>query len=78
MRRRCGRATGRFAAVAESERELLEAFIAARQLASCRWLLANMQNESLRQIAPPLIAQRCDELKAYLDSGILRRSSPTL
>ncbi len=64
--------------VAESERELLEAFIAARQLASCRWLLANMQNESLRKIAPTLIAQRCDELKAYLDSGILRRSSPTL
>ncbi|MDE2748165.1 MAG: phosphotransferase [Chloroflexota bacterium] len=64
--------------VAESERDLLETFIAARQLASCRWLLANMQNQSLREIAPPLIRQRCDELKSYLDSGILRRSSPTL
>ena len=63
---------------ADSYRELLEPLIAARQLASCRWLMANLQNPTLREIAPSLIAKRCDELAVFLETGILRRSTPTL
>lgn len=64
--------------VADADRELLESFIAARQLASIRWLLANKRNPTLREIAPALIAERCEELKVFLETGILRRATPTL
>ena len=59
-------------------RDCLEAFIAARQLASCRWLLANLSVPALRAAAPTLITQRCNELRDYLDTGLLRRKSATL
>lgn len=62
----------------ESDRALLENFIAARQLASIRWLLFNMGNPAIRAVAPALIAGRCQELKVFLETGILRRSTPTL
>ncbi len=58
--------------------QLLEDFIAARQLASCRWLLVNVDHPSLRDIVPELLAQRTDELRRYLDTGVLNRLSPTL
>lgn len=64
--------------VAENDRELLEPFIAARQYASIRWLLANLQNPAVKQVATSLIAERCEELKGFLETGILRRSTPTL
>ena len=63
---------------AERERALIEPFIAARQFASIRWLLANQQNPTLRDLAPALIAERCSELKTFLETGVLRRASPTL
>jgi len=63
---------------AERDRELLELFIAARQFASIRWLLANQGNPTVRDLAPSLIAERCEELKVFLETGILRRASPTL
>ena len=63
---------------ADARRELLEAFIAGRQLASCRWLAANLHHPTVRAAAPKLLAQREDELKGFLDSGKLRRRSPTL
>jgi len=62
----------------DGDRELLEPLIAARQLASIRWLLANLQNPSVGAAAPSLIAERCEELKVFLDTGILRRFTPTL
>lgn len=62
----------------DGDRELLEPFIAARQLASIRWLLANLRNPTLGEAAPSLIAERCAELKLFLETGILRRSTPTL
>ena len=63
---------------ADARRELLEAFIAGRQLASCRWLAANLHHPAIRAAAPKLLAQRQEELKGFLDSGKLRRRSRTL
>ncbi len=60
------------------ERGLLEDFIAARQLASCRWLLVNYDNAGIRAFAPQLIDARCQELRNYLESGVLDRQTPTL
>lgn len=60
------------------DRDPLEAFIAARQLASCRWLLQNRHHPQLRELAPDLIRQRTAELEQYLNSGLLERRSPTL
>ena len=63
---------------AAQERVHLEAMIAARQLASCRWLLANAHHPTLRQLTPTLLAQRMAELSGYLGSGVLHRRSITL
>jgi len=62
----------------EGDRALLETFIAARQLASIRWLSANQQNPTVRDLAPSLIAERSAELEFYLGTGVLRRATPTL
>ncbi len=64
--------------MAAGDRQLLEPFVAARQLASIRWLLANWRNPTLREIAPTLIAERCAELRDFLNTGVLRRATPTL
>ena len=64
--------------VAEGERQRLEPLIAARQFASIRWLLANLQNPTVGQAAPSLIAERCRELEAFLETGVMQRSTPTL
>lgn len=60
------------------DRDALEAFLAARQLASCRWLLQNLHHPQVRDIAPALIRQRTAELEEFLSSGELKRQSPTL
>ena len=60
------------------DRDALEAFLAARQLASCRWLLQNLHHPKVRDLAPALIHQRTAELAAFLSSGKLKRQSPTL
>ncbi len=65
-------------ALDNSFRELLETLIAARQLASCHWLLENLHNPGLRTLAPELVARRIEELKDFLASGTLRRNTPTL
>ena len=69
------RSARRFARI---DRDALESFIAARQLASCRWLLQNRHHSHLRAAAPDLIRQRTAELKIFLSSGVLQRRSPTL
>ena len=62
----------------EHERDRLEIFIAARQMASCRWLLANAGNPTVRQVAPQLIEDRAMELRDFLENGVLKRKSRTL
>jgi len=62
----------------ERMRAHLEGFIAARQLASCRWLLANAGHPALREIAPKLLEDRTLELRDFLKNGVLNRTSLTL
>ena len=64
--------------VTEHERDRLEICIAARQLASCRWLLANAGNPTVREVAPQLINDRALELRDFLQNGVLKRKSLTL
>ncbi len=63
---------------AESQRDLLEPFIATRQLLSCRWLLRHRDHPDLRAIVPELVAERTVQLKEYLATGVLQRKTPTL
>ena len=60
------------------QHDKLETLIAARQLLSCRWLLLNSRHASVRAVAPALLDARCQELEAFLVTGILHRSSATL
>lgn len=62
----------------ECEREFLETFIAARQLASCRWLLQQGDHPQVREVASALLEDRIDELRAFLASGRLQRLTATL
>ncbi len=59
-------------------RELLDVFIAGRQLASCRWLAVNLNHPAVREVAPQLLTQRTNELKQFLETGKLDRQSKTL
>ncbi|MCY4537481.1 MAG: phosphotransferase [Chloroflexi bacterium] len=62
----------------ERMRAHVEVFIAARQLLSCRWLLANAGHPALREIAPNLLEERSSELREFLKTGVLQRKSLTL
>lgn len=62
----------------EGAPDLLETLIAGRHLASCRWLASNTDHAAIRGQAPALLAARTDELRAYLESGLLRRSGVLL
>lgn len=57
---------------------LLETFIAARQIASMRWLAGNLDHPAIREHAPQLIQQRTEELYSFLKTGTLVRKSRTL
>ncbi len=59
-------------------RDYLETFIAARQLASCRWLLNNREHPQIRELAPALLQGRIAELRAFLECGKLQRRTATL
>lgn len=59
-------------------REHLATFIAARQLASIRWLRANLDHPQIGPQAPELIHERTRELARYLARGRLDRGTPTL
>jgi len=52
----------------------LETLIAARQVASLRWLALNHENPSVYPHAQAMMAQRTDELAAYLAQGRLQRA----
>jgi Ser/Thr protein kinase RdoA (MazF antagonist) len=53
--------------------EHLETFIAARQVASLRWLVNNQHNPAVQGKAPHMIQQRVQELREFLITGILQR-----
>lgn len=57
---------------------LLDTFIAARQVASMRWLASNLDHPMVKGHAQTLIQQRTQELQDFLATGKLRRQSITL
>ncbi|MCY3574650.1 MAG: phosphotransferase [Chloroflexi bacterium] len=59
-------------------RDTLETFIAARQLASCRWLLNNRDHPQIRALTPALLKGRIEELRDFLECGKLQRRTATL
>ncbi len=65
-------------AVDAGDRGLLEPFIAARQLASIRWLLRHRDHATVRAQAPTLVRQRVLQLQGYLETGVLQRRTRTL
>lgn len=48
----------------------LEAFIAARQVASCRWIAAHREDTYVQGRAVEVIAGRVEELRRYLDGAV--------
>lgn len=59
--------------LSQTEQQALEAFLAARQAASMRWIVANRNNPHVAGKAEAILAQRSEELKQFLRTGHLRR-----
>lgn len=57
----------------ERHRDLLETFIAGRQVASMRWIAANQQNPYVVGKVESILSQRTAELSAFLETGELKR-----
>lgn len=53
--------------------DLLETFIAGRQVASMRWIAANQQNPYVVSKVEGILSQRTAELSAFLETGELKR-----
>lgn len=49
----------------------LEAFMAARHLASCRWQAGHLHNPRIREHAAEVIAKRTEDLRRFLQTGAL-------
>ncbi len=64
--------------MASQWRDGLETFVAARLVASCRWLAANREVPQVRAQMEQLLAQRTATLRDYLATGRLRRRSTML
>jgi Ser/Thr protein kinase RdoA (MazF antagonist) len=60
--------------LAERHRQLLETFIAGRQVASMRWVAANQHNPAYQGKVPNILQQRTAELQGFLETGILKRN----
>jgi Ser/Thr protein kinase RdoA (MazF antagonist) len=58
----------------EHHRQLLETFIAGRQVASMRWVAANQHNPAYQGKVESILQQRTAELQGFLETGILNRS----
>lgn len=56
----------------KAHREHLDTFVAARHVASCRWVAGNTSNPTIRDRAAQIIAERVDEMRVYLETGKLR------
>jgi Ser/Thr protein kinase RdoA (MazF antagonist) len=62
----------------ENHRNYLEAFVAGRHVASCRWIAGNLQNPTVRERAPKILQDRTEELQNFLLTGKLERRSETI
>jgi Ser/Thr protein kinase RdoA (MazF antagonist) len=51
--------------------DLLEAFVAARHVASCRWLAGNRHHPSIADHFSATLKSRIEELQHFLDTGML-------
>ncbi|MEQ8674961.1 MAG: phosphotransferase [Aggregatilineales bacterium] len=51
--------------------DYVEAFVAARHVASCRWLAGNIHNPNIKGRAEQIIADRVEEMKHFLTTGEL-------
>jgi len=49
----------------------LETFVAARHVASCRWIAQNAEHPTIRGRAAAIISERVDEMHIYLETGSL-------
>lgn len=56
---------------ADDDAAHLEAFVAARHVASCRWVAASTHLPSIRDRAPQIIAERVREMENYLTTGMM-------
>jgi len=56
----------------ESHFALLETFVAARHVASCRWIIGNQEHPAIRGHVPEIIATRIDELRHFLKYGVMQ------
>jgi len=54
-----------------ADRAALEDYVAARHVASCRWVAGNAQHPAIRGRAEAIIAERLDDMRHYLDHGWL-------
>ena len=59
--------------ISKRHRELLETFIAGRQVASMRWIAANQQNPYVAGKVESILTKRTAELAAFLETGELKR-----
>ncbi len=62
----------------EQYRDYVEIFVAARHVASCRWIVGNLHNPHVRERAPQIIRDRVEELRRFLETGRLERKSAML
>ncbi len=56
-------------------RAAVETFVAARHVASCRWIAGNLENPKIRARASEIVHSRVGELRLFLQSGRLERQS---
>lgn len=55
----------------DTDFETLEALVAARHIASIRWIAGNLSNPAIRDRAPEIIRGRVDALKRFVTTGQL-------
>jgi len=56
----------------------LETFIAARHLASCRWIAGHLHNPRIRERAMDILAARTVELRRFLETGAITQRGEQL
>ena len=57
----------------EQQRDYLEVLVAARHVASCRWIAGNTGHPAIRGNATQIIAERVEEMHTFLQTGTLNR-----